>query len=284
MVTIKNEQLTVEIAEKGAELRSIRKADGTDLLWNGRPEVWSGTAPIMFPICGGLKEDKFLYEGREYTLTKHGYAKYTTFEVEELNEDSVVLLHISDEKTKLSFPFDYELRVIYRLKDSSLKVDYLINNTGEKTMYFNIGAHEAYYTPEGIEDYDVIFDKEETLATTVLNGNFLTAATTPVLTSSKVLPLYDRYFAVDALVFREGIKSHAATLRNRITGRTVRVEFPDCDYFLLWHKYASPFICLEPWNGIPDVMGSSYDITEKEGITALEPGRTYRNRHVITFG
>ncbi len=282
MITIRNEILTVKIAELGAELKSVVK-NGTEYIWEGKPEVWSGSAPIMFPICGGLKEDKFLFEGKEYTLTKHGYAKFTTFEVEKQASDSVTLLHTSNEETLQKFPFVYEFRVIYTLAGESLKVEYAVTNKSGKTMYFNVGAHEGYYTPEGIEHYDVIFDENETLATTTLCGNFLTDTETVVLKDSKVFPLYDRYFAIDALVFRGGIKCHAATLRNRVTGRSVRVEFPDSDYFLLWHKYASPYICLEPWNGIPDVMGSSYDITEKEGITSLDAGKVYVNTHIITF-
>ena len=58
MVTLKNSDLTVKINELGAELRSIVCAD-TEYMWEGKPEIWSGTAPIMFPICGGLKEDKY---------------------------------------------------------------------------------------------------------------------------------------------------------------------------------------------------------------------------------
>jgi galactose mutarotase-like enzyme len=61
------------------------------------------------------------------------------------------------------------------------------------------------------------------------------------------------------------------------------VDFPDCEHFLLWHKYAAPFICLEPWNGISDTVGTSYDITEKEGISTLDAGESYLNTHKITF-
>ena len=69
MITLKNQSLTIRIAEMGAELKSIRKA-GVEYLWEGRPEVWSGSAPLMFPICGGLRNDTYRYAGKEYTITR----------------------------------------------------------------------------------------------------------------------------------------------------------------------------------------------------------------------
>ena len=167
MITIKNKYLTASFNNVGAELKSLVCND-TEYIWEGRSEVWTGSCPLLFPICGGLKNDKYVLNGKEYTLQKHGYARFKTFEVENKTETSVVFLHKSDDKTKNCFPFDYELRVIYTLTDKTIKIDYLIKNLSSDTMYFNIGSHEGYYTPEGIEDYDVIFPKNETLNSYVL--------------------------------------------------------------------------------------------------------------------
>ena len=282
MITLKNDRLTVKIAELGAEIKSVVR-DGVEYMWDGRPEVWSGSAPIMFPICGSLKDNKFVFEGKEYSLKKHGYARNTVFEVEEVGDTSVTFLHRSSDKTKESYPFDYELRIKFSLDEDIVRCEAVVDNRSDRTMYFNVGFHEAYYTPEGIEDYDVIFDENETLSASALCGPLLSRDETVFLKDAKVFPLYDRYFAIDALVFKDGVRSHAATLRNRRTGRAVRVEFPDCDHFLIWHKYAAPYICLEPWNGIPDVVGSSYELTEKEGITTLDAGKKYLNVHTVRF-
>lgn len=281
MITIKNEFLTAKFNEIGAELKSLVCAD-TEYIWEGRSEVWAGSCPLLFPICGGLKEDKYILDGKEYTLPKHGYARFKTFEIENKTDDSVVFLHKSDDETKESFPFDYELRVIYKLIGKTLKVDYSVKNLSDKTMYFNIGSHEGYYTPEGIEDYDVVFPQNETLDSYVLYGNLLSNQKLPILKDSAVLPLYDKYFTVDALVFKD-LKSRSAMLRNRKTGKAVRVDFPDSPYFLLWHKPNSPYMCLEPWDGIQDIVGTDYDITKKEGINSLDAGKEYNYTHSITI-
>ena len=281
MITLKNEFLTVAISERGAEIKSI-VYDGTEYIWEGRPDVWASSCPLLFPICGGLKEDKYTLGGREYTLEKHGFVRRKTFEVESISDTSATFLSCSDDETKKCYPFDYELRVIYTLSGKSVKIDYSVKNTGGSTMYFNIGSHEGYSTPEGIEEYDVIFSEKETLENVVLSGNLLSGKRIPIIKDSNVLPLEDKYFEVDALVF-DKLNSRSATLKNRKTGRAVRVDFPDDKYFLLWHKYGAPYMCLEPWNGIPDREGTGFDIVRKEGITALDAKDEYRHTHTVTI-
>ena len=106
MIKISNEYLTVAINEVGAELKSII-CRNTEYIWEGRAEVWGASCPLLFPICGGLKNDKYIYNGKEYTLAKHGYARYKTFQVEDKTDTRVVFLHKSDDETKKQFPFDY---------------------------------------------------------------------------------------------------------------------------------------------------------------------------------
>ena len=281
MITIKNEFLTAKINEMGAELKGL-EFNGTKYLWEGNPDVWAGSAPLMFPICGGLKDDKYILNGKEYTLGKHGYARKKLFEVESVTDHSAVFLHKSNDETKKAFPFDYELRVIYTLNGKTLKVDYSVKNLSDDTMYFNIGSHEGYYTPEGIEDYDVIFPQNETLNSYVLYGNILSNQKLPIIKDQNTLPLYDKYFTIDAVVFKD-LKSKSAMLRNRKTGKALRIDFPDDNYFVLWHVPNAPYICLEPWNGIHDIVGSSYDITEKEGITSLNANTEFKHTHSITI-
>ena len=213
---------------------------------------------------------------------KHGYIRFKTFEVESKTDSSVVFLHKSDDETKQKFPFDYELRVFFTLEEKTLKIDYSVINKTNKTMYFNIGSHEGYATPEGIEDYDVLFPQNETLNAYVLYGNLLSNQQLPIIKDQNYLPLYDKYFTVDALVFKD-LKSKSATLRNRKTGKAIRVDFPDAKYFLLWHKPNAPYMCVEPWNGVQDIVGSSYDITEKEGITVLPGSEEFKYTHSITL-
>ncbi len=282
MIYLKNQNLTVKIAELGAELQSII-VNGKQYFWEGNKDIWDKHSPLLFPICGGLKDDKFSYQGKEYTLQKHGYGMTTLFEVEAVSDTSVTLLHRSNEDTLKCYPFTYELRVVFTLVEGGVKVTYKVNNLGENEMYFAIGSHETYYTPEGIEDYDLIFAEKETLDSCKMFGNMITDITTPILNNSNVLPLYEKYFFAGALVFRN-INSRSATLRNRKTGRFVHIDFPNKPNFIMWHMPNAPFICLEPWVGIQDPPDTCGDITKKEGMVCLNVRASWELSHTLTFG
>lgn len=279
-IVIANEKIKCTISTMGAEIQSIIK-DGKEIIWEGNPDVWSGRAPVLFPICGGLKDDKYIYEGKEYTLPKHGFGRKSEFEIEKHEKESVTFLLSSNEETSKCYPFDFELRITYTLSDAELKVDYNVTNTGENNMYFSIGSHEAYACPEGIEEYSVVFEEEETLNSSILNGNLLEYNTICVGENIRELPLKYEFFAVDALVFLD-VKSRKVTLMHN-GKKVVDVAFDGADYLLLWTKPTGKYICIEPWCGVPDFEDSNYDITNKRGIVSVEPGKTVTKTHILTF-
>ena len=281
MITIQNAYLTAAFNTVGAELKSL-VMDGQEYIWHGDPNIWKSSCPILFPVCGGMKEDRYTYKGVEYPMTRHGFARTREFAVESHTENQVVFLQTSDEETKKMYPFDYELRVQYTLEGKSLQILYTVTNKGQETMYFSIGSHEGYFTPEGVEDYDILFPQKETLNSNILCGTLVSANQMPIIKEQNYLPIYEKYFMIDTLVFKD-LVSRSAILRNRKTGRAIRVDFPDAKYFMVWHKPSAPFLCLEPWNGIGDALGSSYAIEEKEGINLLSAGEAYRNTHSITI-
>ena len=283
MVVLDNGAVRAEIAEKGAELRRIT-VNGEERLWSGDEAVWSGVAPILFPICGGVKDDKFTIDDKEYPLEKHGFARKADFIVEKSNAVSAVFLLKSSPETLKKYPWEFELRVKYTLTGSAVKVDYEVKNLSNSTMYTAVGAHEGYSCPEGVEDYDIIFEKKETLKTHRLEGTLISHTTDTVLYESDTLPLYNKYFDIDALIFTD-IKSRFATLRNRKTGKSVSINFEGFDYLLIWSKPKAnaQYVCIEPWTTCPSYVSDSYDITEKEGMTAVASGEIFSRTHTIYF-
>lgn len=280
IIELKNDKLTVGINTLGSELAYIRSAGGTEFLWNGDKEVWSLRAPVLFPICGGLKEDKFLYRGHEYHLEKHGFAMEMEFRGTRLCDTAAKFVLESDESTMKQFPFPFRFTLLFELQENTLKVSNIVENTGTEEMFFSVGAHEGYACPEGIEDYEIHFDEKQTLNSFVLNGNLLENHSICVAEDSCVFPLKYKYFAVDALVFKNILFTHA-TLVHKHSSKRVRVGFDGARYFLLWTKPNAKYICLEPWYGIQDIVGSGYELSEKEGIIRLEAGKSHTSVHTI---
>lgn len=282
MVNLKNEYLEVQISSLGAELKSIKNNEGQEFLWQGNEKFWAGQAPVLFPITGGLKDDKYILDGKEYFLQKHGYARFCEFKEGFRNETSVEYILNSDEKSKESFPFDYELKIVYKLIKNSIDVKYIVLNKSNSTMYFSIGAHEGYSCPEGIQEYSIIFEKKETLDSTLLDGNLLEYKTERIAENTDTLQLDYKYFATDALIF-ENIKSHSVILKHNKSSKNIKVDFDGFDNLLFWTRPNAPYICIEPWCGIPDHVDSNYDITKKACIQKLAPGATFERTHVLTI-
>lgn len=279
---IKNEHLTVGISTMGAELQYVRGRDGIEYLWDGSPNVWHRRSPLLFPICGGIKDDSYTHRGKEYRLTKHGFAQDSEFVLKEKTSTSAVFLLTDSAETLAIYPFSFYLSVVYELKGNALSVRYLVENKSNEPMWFSIGAHEGYSCPEGIEAYDVVFDEPVSLNAHPLDGNTVLDRTVCVLEEGTVFPLRYEYFAVDALVFKN-VSFRAASLVHRESGRTVRVSFPDAEYFLLWTKPNAKYICLEPWLGIPDGENAPTELKEKEGIRAVPPLGKFATEHTLTF-
>ena len=60
---LNNEKLCVRVSSLGAELRSVRGADGTEYLWQGDERFWRGRATNIFPYVGRLTGDSYLWRG-----------------------------------------------------------------------------------------------------------------------------------------------------------------------------------------------------------------------------
>lgn len=281
MVTLRNKEMTVTINPVGAEMYSITAANGTEYLWEGDPKFWEQHAPVMFPICSGLKNDEFRYKGKTYPLGKHGYGKFETFEVESQSETEAVFLLRSDEKSLAVFPFEYELRIRYALRGKSIDIVYDVTNPAKEPLYMSIGSHEAYACPEGIQDYEIVFPQPETLISTPDPlGSYDTEL---IMENQSVLPMDYKYFQIDALIFKKCVKSTSVQLRHKETGRGVQVDFEGFPYLLFWTKVDAPYLCIEPWCGITDTPDTDGDITKKEGINRVESGETFHRVHTITL-
>ena len=142
---LENQYLLVEVSEDGAEITKIyNKEDGTDIIWEGNPEFWKRHSPVLFPNVGKTYKNKMLINGEEYTTSQHGFARDSVFECVESTDSMVSFLLNSSEETKKKYPFDFKLFVNYYLEGKEVKVEWKVENTGNETMYFTIGAHPAF--------------------------------------------------------------------------------------------------------------------------------------------
>ena len=283
LITIKNEHLTATVSTLGAELQSLCDKDGKEYIWQGDPAVWSGRAPILFPICGGLKNNRYTLGGKEYELSKHGFAKRSEFTLVRTDGKSAVFSLRESEETLRSYPFRFEFLVSFTLVDEALCVGFKVNNLSDETMYFSCGAHEGFSLPDGIDGARVIFEKPEQHKNYKVTEGLLDTVYENLGNGSDTLTLKRELFAVDAVVLPE-IVSRSLTLVSADSSRKIKVEFPDFEHLLIWQVCGADYICIEPWSGLPDIYGGkSFAIEEKESITSLSAVESLTYRHKITI-
>lgn len=280
-IKLSNGILSVEIATLGAEILSVQK-DGFENMWGADPKIWCGHAPILFPICGRLKDNKYTFGGKEYEMGMHGFARKSEFTVESASDTSATFLLTANEETLAMYPFTFEFRAKYTLDENKLIVEYITKNTDNKKMYYSVGSHEAYACPEGIEEYSLVFDNPEDLENSLLTCPLLNHTHDNDFGVTDELPLKYRQFDIDTLIF-EKLKTKKVTLKNRKSGRQISVYFDDADILCIWTIDKAGYLCIEPWNGAPDFVDTNGDITKKAYIIELEPNVTDSKKHIIEF-
>ena len=92
-IQLKYGKTTAEIQPKGAQIASFRGTDGRERIWTADPEVWAQHAPVLFPVCGSVRDGQIRIAGEPYPMTKHGFTREPEFAVAHRGEDFVDLVY-----------------------------------------------------------------------------------------------------------------------------------------------------------------------------------------------
>ena len=265
------ENFSLAVKEMGAELNSFKsKKTGIEYIWCGNTDIWYGQSPILFPIIGRLLDDKYMLDGKEYTMPKHGIVRKKPFELVENNGDSLVFVQKYDDESLKMYPYKFELKVKFEIKENGLKVTHTVTNLDDKEIYFSFGAHPAFNCEIGdrlefnndTELYTEKIDHESIL----IDGIF------PVFTDENKLELTESLFDEDALILSD-YNSTEIALKSDNHNRVVNFKF-DSPILGIWAKPNAPYVCIEPWWGINDNYDKKDDLSQKRGIMSLNPSES----------
>lgn len=285
--TISNEYLAVTISDKGAELQSVKSADGTEYLWQADPAIWHDKAPNIFPYVARLTDGKYTLNGKTYEMKIHGIAKYVVFRVENQAPDAITFCLDSNEEIKKQFPFDFIYRITYRLEGNALVTTNSTENLGRERMYFGLGGHPGFNVPmeKGLafEDYYLEFSQPAHpwrvgfTDDCHLNGQDVLYP----LENDRRIPLKHDLFDHDAIVLKHAARQ--VRIASDKGSRSVTVTYPDFMYIGFWHKpgMEAPYVCVEPWSSLPSRSGIVEDFAQQADLIGLDGGRTYSNTWTI---
>ncbi len=287
-IFLENEFLAVGIRPVGAELFSVKhRKNQLEYMWRGDPEFWGKTSPVLFPVVGTLKDDKYIYDGKSYELSRHGFARDEKFDIETQSADEVIFTLHQSPATFNKYPFYFRLSIKYKLNDIRLEVVYTVVNTGAGDLYFSIGAHPGFALPlvsgTNYHDYYLQFNKVETAPRWPISPMGLIERTpTPLLENTDRLTLRKDLFVKDALVMRN-LSSDVVSLKHPQHDHGFDFHFKGFPYLGIWSTKNADFLCIEPWCGIADGVDHDHELTTKEGIEKLGAGDQWSRSWNVDF-
>lgn len=286
-ITIRSDLLSATIAPLGAELLSLADAQGRQLMTDADPRWWTGHAPLLFPFVGRSRGDVYRYEGRDYPMPQHGFARRMPFAISRQSETAACFQLVADDSTRAVYPFEFRFDMDFALYGATLGLTASISNEGNSLMPFSFGYHPAFAWPlpfgGAMAEHRVVFEKPEPAPIRRVGDEpgLIAAAPAPSPVIGDTLAPTPAMFEGDALIW-DDLASRA--LLWGVPGRPrLRIAFPDTPWLGLWQKPGAHYLCVEPWAGMADLEGFEGDVWEKQGIMALAPGATRRFRMDVTL-
>jgi galactose mutarotase-like enzyme len=274
---IANDRISVEISPLGAEMQSLKTADGRNFLWNGDPAFWAGRSPILFPIVGKAPSDTVVIEGKPYPMAQHGFARRSTFTLAASDETSCRFELASSDTTRSVYPFDFRLAVTHSVDGSKLTISAEVENRSDRPMPFGLGFHTAFLWPlpggEG-KPHTITLDNGAEPLLTRLEDGLVTRDKLPSPFSKGHLTLSHDLFEADAMIFAEGAGKGLTYAAEG--GPSLKFAFDNLPNLALWQKVGAPFLCVEPWHGTAAEAGGSAEMAKRPYTTILPAGEKVR--------
>lgn len=304
-IILSNNSFQACISSNGAQLLSFKNlSTDKEYIWNGNPQVWKFRAPILFPIVSRLKDGYYLWQEKEYPLTNHGFARDLEHELVESSGTRVLWRLTDSEYTRKLFPWPFVLETEYRLEGSTLVFCTTVTNSGQEELSFSIGSHTGLVYPwagSSKDDFAIHFEQQEVpdfvqvsdegfpLGTWQVDGNgqshkknFVPQTIPYPYIKSGQIKLQDGFFASGHIL--TNFTSRWVALENTATGEVVKVNTTDYPYLVLWQSPSNqhPFVCIEPWYGLPDCADTKHLWEEKPALVSLSPGKSFTTNQSLT--
>jgi galactose mutarotase-like enzyme len=216
-----------------------------------------GGIPILFPICGNLPNNTYTYQGQQYHLKQHGFARDLPWEVAEQttqNAASLTLILRSNEQTRAVYPFDFHIAFTYELVGNRLKIRQRYTNQSREIMPFSTGLHP----------YFAIADKTQ-LVFDIPASEYQDQQTQEKQAFSGIFD-FDRQ-EID--VAFKSLNGHSTALSDNRRRLKIAIDYSqEYSTLVFWTVKGKDYVCLEPWSAPRNALNT------QDKLIHLEPGNT----------
>ncbi len=271
---IKCGDFSAVISSCGAEVCSLKRG-GKEYIWQGDTRFWNEHAPLLFPICGRLLNEKYSYGKTEYSLGIHGFLRFCEFKLIEKSASSVKLGFTSNKETRALYPFDFSVTAEYIISDCKIDFNFSVKNESDEIMPYMFGWHPGFNIPGSIEDCSLHFGKLDSLTVHPLqNEGFVSpiASEFPLMNGTYNIESEEKFYEADTLI----LTGHANSTELAFNSCDTKIKVmwsENLPYLCLWKSISSEakFLCIEPWSGVP-ADGVTNEDFESRKMQRLEIG------------
>lgn len=223
-----------------------------------------GGIPILFPICGNLHDNQYLWQGQVYQLKQHGFARdlpWTVIDQSTQDQASLTLELASTEQTRRLYPFDFQLIFTYRLLGDRLTLHQRYTNRSAEPMPFSAGFHP----------YFAVQDKGQ-LQFQIPSSEFQDQRTKTV---HSFAGQFD--FSQDEIdVAFTDLSTRVATVVDPDRSQRLTLSFSsEFSMLVFWTLKEKAFYCLEPWTAGRNAMNMG------DRLIHLDPGQSLETEFTL---
>ncbi len=283
---LENDAIRIEIESHGAELKSlVKKETGTEYMWCADPEYWGRTSPVLFPLVGNVSGKQYRTKGKTYDMGQHGFARDMEFALESQTDNEIWFVLRSNEETLAKYPYEFVLKLGYRLDGAKVEVLWHVENPSEEELPFAIGGHPAFYCPvtSGVKQSDcyIQFDVAGPLKCSTIDGYLVGDRVDTYELEDGMLRIDEHLFDNDALIIeKQNIKKVSLCDPKKQVFLTIELDAP---LFGIWRPAdpGAPFVCIEPWYGRSDRIGYAGELRDREYENVLAAGENWDAGYTI---
>ncbi len=282
-IVLENDILRVTISPHGAEMHSIfHKAHNREYLWGGNPDVWARHSPVLFPYCGRVLENKYIFDDKEYPAKAHGFNRDLPHTLVSNSDSEACFVLENNSETEKYYPYSFKFYTTYILNGSRVDCVQKVENTHATDIQFSVGYHTAIPIPF-VEntigtDYFIDFEKKENCTRLFAQdpGFIIPNADKPYQPERKTIDLHANIF-FDSLLL-ESATSEYIDIKCKKSENFVRIGGTNSPNTVFWTSPENglDLICIEPWYGKPDYLDTDHIFKNKRGILHLSPTDTFQ--------
>lgn len=283
---ISNDLLKVSISDVGAELLSIRSADGRERLSTADLKACPGRGSVSFPFVGKNTIGIYHYNGRAYPAEINGFLHHMKMSPICREQNRISLFLRADSKTMAVYPFDFSVTVEYFLDGRTLGVVYKVENLQDDIMYFGLSGRPCLniLSDTGKSSAFLKFPQaEKTFLYPLTKGYIWDSKVFHPLLAGNMLQLIS-HISNDETVIISGTGGEVQIFSPR-SCHSITIKYPDMPFFAFRYscKQDVPFINVELCTSLPSNYGIVDELNSKPDLIALAGGETYINSWDISF-